>query len=139
MIDRETGALVLSSSRLDRNLTRSAFESSPLGRESNPNDVGTGWVHFDLPNQTSGDRTFGVRVSFEGDRFDGFSLWLVDARYGTSWDDASEEKELARKGAHDAWLTEMLGAKRDFPWGEAWSTYDPRALSSTIGVRFRRR
>jgi hypothetical protein len=138
MIDRETGALVLPAGRIDRGLTLGAFERSPLGRACKRNDVGTGWVHFDLPNQTGGKRTFGVRVSFERERLDGFTLWLVDPRFGTSWDDASEEKELARRDAHDAWLGEMLGAARDFPWGEVWSTYDARDMSSTIGVRFRR-
>ncbi len=137
-IDRETGALILAKGRLERGVERSAFRRSALGRASERNDMGTGWVHFDLPKQTDGDRTFGVRVSFEDERLDGYTLWLADARFGTSWDDATEAKELARRDAHDAWLAEMLGRKREFPWGEARSTYDAREMSATIGVRFRR-
>jgi hypothetical protein len=39
-----------------------------------------------------------------------YRLWIADARFGTSWDDWSEEKELARRDAQDAWLVEQLGA-----------------------------
>jgi hypothetical protein len=87
---------------------------------------------------------------FEGERLDGYRLWIEGTPYGTSWDDGSEEKELARRDAQDVWLAEMLGVgvrvqrpsgsalTYSFPWGEVWSGYDPRSAGSDIGVRFRR-
>jgi hypothetical protein len=88
---------------------------------------------------------------FEHERLDGCRLWICDPRYGTSWDDWSEEKQLALRDAHDSWLVEMLGPgsrfawaggslpEYRFEWGEVWSSYDPRSGSSSIGVRFRAR
>lgn len=110
----------------------------------------TGWMHIDPGPQAVDGLTFGVSLAFEGERLDGYSIWMADARFGTSWDDGSEEKQLARRDAHDTWLTAALGpgARRPgptgpelsytFPWGEVWSTFDARSGSSTIGVRFRR-
>jgi hypothetical protein len=145
MIDRDTGALVLPDGHVGRDLTRTAFLASPTGQASRAAPMGTGWTHFDVGEHVLGTRTFGARLSFEGEQLDGYTVWLVDARYGTSWNDASEEKELARRDAHDAWLIELLGTGRrgaepgySFAWGEVWSSYDVRSSSSTIGVRFQR-
>src|SRR5450432_4269051 len=54
----------------------------------------------------------------------------------------------AKRKAHDAWLTGCLGrGKRSasahgrellcaYPWGEAWSSFDPKGGFSAIDVRF---
>jgi hypothetical protein len=109
----------------------------------------TGWMHVSLEPQTVDGLVFGVAIHFEAERLDGYSLSLVDARYGTSWDDYSEEKQLAQRDAHDAWLVAILGPgnrkpsprgpelRYSFPWGDAWSTFDAKGGSSSIGVRFR--
>jgi hypothetical protein len=150
VIDRFTGALVLPSGTIGRDLTRSAFLASPLGAKAVCDDMHTGWMHIYPGAQTLDGLVFGVDLVFDGERLDCYSLWLDDARYGTSWDDWSEEKQLAQRDAHDAWLVSNLGPgerqpsprgpelRYSFAWGEAWSTYDARGGSSTIGVRFRR-
>jgi hypothetical protein len=149
VIDRQTGALRLPSGSIGRDLTRSAFLLSPLHAPAGSADMHTGWMQG-RAIQTLDGLVFGVDLVFEGERLDYYSLCLDDARYGTSWGDWSEEKQLAHRDAHDAWLVSTLGPgerkpspwgpelRYSFPWGEVWSTFDTRGGFSTIGVRFRR-
>jgi hypothetical protein len=146
----ETGALLLAEGRVERGTTRAEVRGWPTAQAGRWHDMRTGWAHVDLPTQAAGDRAIGARLLFDGERLDGYRLWIVDARYGTSWDDWSEEKELAHRDAHDALLVELLGPgvrearpggselTYTLPWGDVWSTYDARSGGSTIGTRFRR-
>jgi hypothetical protein len=150
VIDRLTGALVLSGGRIARDLSRSSLLISPLSSHATCDDMDTGWMHVCLAPQTIDGLVFDVELHFEGERLDGYSLSLVDPRYGTCWDDYSEEKQLAQRDAHDTWLMANLGAgnrepgprgpelRYSFAWGDAYSTFDPKGGSSSIGVRFRR-
>jgi hypothetical protein len=150
VIDRQTGALILSSGRIEPDLRRSAFLASPMGAKAKCDDMHNGWMHLYPGPQTLDGLEFVVRLVFEGERLDSYSMWLDDARYGTSWDDYSEEKQLAQRDAHDTWLVATLGPgerepsprgpelRYTFPWGEVYSTFDARGGSSPIGVRFRR-
>ena len=109
----------------------------------------TGWIQVYLEPQTVDGAVFGITLHFEAERLDGYSLSLVDERYGT-WDDYSEAKLLAQRDAHDAWLVSTIGPGTrepgpggleltySFTWGKVWSTFDARAGSSSIGARFQR-
>jgi hypothetical protein len=69
-------------------------------------------------------------------------LVATDDRFGTSWDEWSEEKELQRKRFHDSWLNEVLGNERypyDYPWGRVASVYDPKAGFSYVSIKYRKR
>lgn len=149
VIDRGTGALILPGARIEPGLSRSAYLSSPLGAQSRCDDMHNGWVHFYPGAQGLNERMFAVRLVFEGERLDSYSLWLDDPRYGTSWDDYSEEKQLAMRDAHDVWLVAQLGPGERIPsprgpelhyalpWAEVWSTFDAKGGSTSIIVRFR--
>jgi hypothetical protein len=150
VIDRHTGTLVLSNGRIACDLSLFAFRSSPMAGRAKYEDMGTGWVHVSLEPKALDGLMFGIKLIFEGERLDSYSLWLMDARHGSSWRDGSEEKELARRDAHDAWLVVTFGSgerrgtekgpelRYTFPWGEVWSSFDAGGGSSSIGVRFRR-
>ena len=146
MIDQATGTLLLPKLPLSATLTCSALLASELGRSATIERTATGWTHLDLGPQVFLDRTFLVRVSFEGERLDGYTLTDADPRFGSSFDDWSSKKELARRDAHDAWLRQELGdgggkgpgLSHSRPWGEAWSSYDAAGGAASIGVRFRR-
>lgn len=150
LIDRQTGALMLPTGSIGRDLTRAAFLSSPMGAQARCDDKGTLGMSAYLGPQPVDDLVFGVELHFVGEQLRGYSLWLDDPRYGTSWDDYSEGKQRAQRDAHDAWLLSTLGPgdrgpipqgrelRYTFPWGEVWSTFDARGGSSTIGVRFER-
>jgi hypothetical protein len=150
VIDCLTGTLVLSGGNVGCDLSRSSLLSSTMGAKAICDDVHTGWMHVYLGPQNLGGTVFGVVLHFDVERLDGYSLSLVDARYGTSWDNYSEENQVAQRDAHDAWLLATLGRsspepsnrgaqlRYSFPWGDAWSTFDARGGSSSIGIRFRR-
>ena len=148
-MDPQTGTLLLPSCRVGPDLTRSAFLSSPLGAQARRDDKGTLGMSAYLGPQPLDGLVFRVELHFQGEQLQGYSLWLDDPRYGTSWDDYSEEKQLAQRDAHDAWLVSSLGPgerepsphgpelRYSLPWGNVWSTFDARGGSSPIGVRFR--
>jgi hypothetical protein len=149
LIDHQTGALTLPTGTIGQDVTRTVFLASPVGAHSRCDDMHNGWMHFYPGVQTLDELVFGVRVVFEGERLDSYSLWLDDPRYGTSWDDYSEEKQLAMRDAHDRWLVAQLGPGERipsprgpelhyaFPWGEVWSTFDAKGGSTSTIVRFR--
>jgi hypothetical protein len=151
VIDRHTGTLVLSNGRVACDLSQSNLRSSSMATRAKYEEVAAGWVHASLEPKALDGLMFGVKLVFEGEQLDSYSLWLMDARHGSSWRDWSEEKELARRDAHDAWLVVTLGSGErkatekgpelhyTFPWGEVRSSFDPRAGSSSIGVHFRRK
>jgi hypothetical protein len=150
VIDPLTGALVLGGGRIDRGVSPSALLASPLGAHATREDLPAGWTHVYLGSGDSDGKALGVQLHFEGGRLYGYSVSLTDARYGTSWDDYSEEKQIAKRDAHDAWLVASLGQgtrepspcgpelRYALPWGDVWSTFDARGGSTSIGVRFRR-
>ena len=108
-----------------------------------------GWVHFYLGPETLAGENFIVTLAFDGERLRSYDLRLADPKYGTSWDDYSEEKQLAMRDAHDAWLMPQLGSGErkpsmrgpelyySFLWGEVWSTFDAKGGSTSIIVRLR--
>jgi hypothetical protein len=146
VIDPTTGTLLLPGLRLGAGLTLAEVLASNPGRSGSVERTAAGWAHVDLGPQLLGQHTFGVRASFDGERLDGYTLAAADPRFGSSWDDWSSKKELARRDAHDAWLMEALGVGGGkgpglayaLPWGEAWSRYDAAGGSASIGIRFRR-
>ena len=146
MIDLSTGALPLPDLRLSASLTCSALLASKLGRAGSVEHTPTGWTHVDLASLVLDGHTFLVRVSFQGERLDGYTLTDKDPRFGSSWDDWSSKKELARRDAHDAWLSQALGdgggkgpgLAYTLPWGKAWSSYDAAGGAAAIGVSFRK-
>jgi hypothetical protein len=148
ILDPATGELVLDEVRLGPRLKRPALIALKLGGRWS-REGGPGWSRYELAVQTSGKRRLKPTLEFERDRFDGYELYDVDPKFGASWDDAPPDGEKRRRAAHDAWLKKALGPphERDpehfmiryrFAWGEAWSAFDPRSYSSSIGVRFKR-
>jgi hypothetical protein len=150
VIDPLTGALVLKGGSIDRDVSPSALLASPLGAHATREDLPAGWTHVYLGSGDPDGKALGVALHFEGDRLYGYSVSLADPRYGTSWDDYTEEKQIAKRDAHDALLVASLGQgtrepsprgpelRYALPWGDVWSTFDAKGGSTSIGVRFRR-
>src|SRR4029077_1408756 len=53
--------------------------------------------------------SFDVLLFFEGERLAMVHMLDSEARFGTSWDDWSQENEMQRKASHDKWLAQCLG------------------------------
>jgi hypothetical protein len=148
-LDAASGSLKLDDwdTALGPKLTRKAFLASLLGRKMSDLIVNEPWHSWQLPDCRVGGRTFLVGVFYEGERLDMVQLFLQDARYGTSWEDFSPEKEKARHAAQRRWLRDQLasagmrlgtGNERKFPWGEAGTYYDPRNEESSIVISYGR-
>ncbi|GEP44805.1 hypothetical protein BGE01nite_40960 [Brevifollis gellanilyticus] len=95
------------------------------------------WCSFKLPSIPQRDTELIITLQFHGERLDSLRLFHDAARFGTSWDDWSEERELARKAYHERWLAEMLRLPvGKYLWGEVLSVYDVKSGSSSIIVRY---
>jgi hypothetical protein len=147
VLDPSTGGLRLAEGRLGRDTTRAAFLSSPLKQTVQSTSDADGWTaSYDLGVRSLAGVSLSVRVSFAGERLAGCTLVDVDPRFGTSWDDWTEEKQLALRDHHDDWLVSQLGPppsrapgdelRYELPWGTAWSTFDRRGGGCSIGVSF---
>jgi hypothetical protein len=137
-IDVCTGVIAFPRLPLGAHSTRTELLASPLADGAKIVVENDPWWTYGLPVQPLGGREFAVMLSFEGEELRAVYLTDTDPRFGTSWDDYSEEKEQARKRQHDRWLRQSLGRGRPwrFPWGTLDSVYDPRSGSSMIAVDY---
>jgi len=140
MMDSATGQIGLDSGEsIGPSLTLKAFLASPLAGGASPPALGGGtpWSIFDLGRRAIGGQTFAATLRFDGDALRTVQLSLVQSTASSSWDDWSEDTELARKARHDAWLEGHLGALPWWrSWGEVTSVYDPRSGSSSIQITY---
>jgi hypothetical protein len=140
-IDARIGAIAFPGYPLGPGTSRTQFLASPLAVGETVVVANDPWWTYGLPPQTLGRRAFAAMVSYKGESLRAVYLTDTDSRFGTSWDDWSEEKEQDRKRQHDRWLQAILG--RGCPWKFSWgaidSCYDPRASSSSIGIDYRGR
>jgi|ERR1019366_7242861 hypothetical protein len=116
-------------------LTQQAFLATPMGGSASS----LGAAGFSLgPRDIAGQR-FLASLWF-GDALRRVDLSMVQPVEATSWDDYSEDRELARKAKHDAWLEEQLGPSPwRLSWGDAQSDWDPRGGSSNIIITYEHR
>lgn len=77
-----------------------------------------------------------VALVFRDQELSTMSLMDADPRFGTSWDDASYDKEMARKDSHDVWLSSILPPRGEFLWGKVWSAYDDKGGFSCVIVNY---
>jgi hypothetical protein len=136
VIDPLTGALVLKGRSIDRDVSPSALLASPLGAHATREDLPAGWTHVYLGSGDSDGKALGVALHFEGDRLYGYSVSLADPRYGTSWDDYTEEKQIAKRDAHDALLVASLGqgTREPSPRGGVYVVATMATDSGVIGT-----
>lgn len=131
----KTGELVLSSGAiLSSRLTRSAFLSSEEGARANVVVKNEPWCSFSFEER---EDSWIVVVYFKDEHMESVHLSINDSKYGTGWENWSEEKELERKKAHDRWLrSNGLVPGMQYSWGSVWSDYDPKSGSSMIVIRY---
>jgi hypothetical protein len=117
-------------------LTQQAFLATPLGASASS----LGASGFSLGPRDIAGQSFVASLWFVADALRRVDLSMVQPVEATSWDDYSEDRELARKAKHDAWLEEQLGPSpwRLF-WGDAQSDWDPRGGSSNIIITYEHR
>jgi hypothetical protein len=137
MMDNGTGEIAFDSGEsVGPALTLKVFLASPLaGGSASPVPGGSPWSIFNLGSRDIGGQMFVATLRFEDDALRMVELSMAPATASSSWDDWSEEKELAAKARHDVWLEAQLGSLPWWrPWGEVTSSYDPRGGASTIQI-----
>jgi hypothetical protein len=141
MIDTATGELLLSSSgaRIGPRLTRAEFFAAPWAAAATQDVVNEPWARYNLLVGAGEVGPFPAAITFQfhGDAL--FFIEIVDAspEFGLSWESWSEEKEGARRAAHDRWLASSGTKPGKFPWGELASVHDDRQSLSTIFLDYR--
>lgn len=128
-----------------------------VGRRTSPADFKrlTGAAHdaktgtCTLRNEPLGKGKYTVIARFVKGALAQLTLIDGDPKYGTSWEDATAKKELARRAAHDRLLTRDLGpaherddahysAEWKFPWGKVHSSFAPRDFNTAIEIIYLR-
>ncbi len=136
MLDRSTGEIALASGPIGPGTKPSALEGAERDRST-----------YKLRGAPIDERAYTLVARFEKSRLVKLTLIDDDPKFGTSWDDYTEENEQARRRAHDKALTRDLGAPHrtddahfikewTFAWGKVTSSHDPRDGITAITIRY---
>lgn len=137
MIEKRTGNLVLDDGTiLGPTTKRDDFLKTQLGTQSRELVKNPPWCSFKLHKVKIDGKEFAIVIYFHGQDLTMIHLAMSDPKWGTSWNDWSEEKERDREKAHDDWLRKTLGRQRQYPWGEVWSGYDQKSGGSSIRIDY---
>ena len=138
-INPETGVIELSEigAAISPSVSREVFLSTPAFKEASLIVRNEPWCSFDLPPIAQADTNLVIRVQFYGERLTEVSLSHSAPRFGNSWAEWSEERELERKAFHELWLARELRLPQGpFRWGDVRSCYDAKGCSSYIQIRY---
>jgi hypothetical protein len=140
MIDPDTGEIGFpgESETFGPWLTRDGFLGLEIGKRS----FAASNIHndsFALPEVVIHGHPFYRVFYFLGGRIYQVFIGSTHSRFGKTWSDWSEEKEMARKKFHESVLATIFGVERerfDFPWGSVSSYYDVKGGHSEIAVTY---
>lgn len=134
-IDSFTGTLELESGLvLSSALSRSQFLASSVGMASTALVRNEPWCSFRFE---AGAESVVLAVFFKSEVLESVRITVTDPRFGTGWDDWSQEKEMQRKSANDQWLlAHGLTPGKQYAWGSVWSGFDPKGGSSSAVIRY---
>lgn len=137
-IDPVTGTIVAREGSIPSTMTKAGFVASPLFEGGDWTNEKAGWYSASCRMLSFNGVQIDASVMFEYETMRYVTLWSVDPVFGTSWDDYSREKEIARHARHVEWLSSILGSwGRPFPWGRiSAGGYDGKAGFSVIGVYY---
>lgn len=139
MIDIKTGNVFLETVNfiIRSSLTREEFLSSTLAIASRISVKNEPHCSFTTKAQKIAGHPFIITLYFNGSILTNVELYSDDNKFGTSWDDWSEEKELERKKFHETWLKNVLAdAPYKYNWGRIESFYDAKGGSSSISIKY---
>ncbi|NOY40999.1 MAG: hypothetical protein GXP26_04060 [Planctomycetes bacterium] len=141
MIDVATGNITIHNTAIAIGppLTRDDFLASALGRNAPINVENESYCSYNA-RIAAGDLMplpADLTLYFYHQQLESLSIVASDDRFGASWDDWSEEKELSRKQFHDLWLADIaVSANAYFLWGQLSSDYDAKSGFSAIHLRY---
>ena len=138
MIDQQNGVLIFENGfTISPSLTEELFLDSELGKAATKEVINVPWRSYRIESQKISGETFAVVLYFHREVLQSVHLANMDERFGISWSDWSEEKEMSRNRSHESWLKKIIGMQRIFGWGYVWSGYDSKAGSSSIVINYK--
>jgi predicted NACHT family NTPase len=140
MIDKNTGQIKLTDSlELKPNSNFDFLESQKLGEVQETQDMGNGYKWLHIKNIQIDNKYFIISLCFKEDELTELSMVLDDKLFDLSsdWSSWNEQKEKEDLKKYQGWLNKELGEETKFHWGDVWASYDPRAGSSSIGIRYK--
>jgi hypothetical protein len=138
-LDLHTGCLALPEidALISPNLSRSQFLDAPAFSGAAITVTNEPWCSYTLPAFTQPETELSITLQFYEQQLLSLGLMHIAARFGRSWADWTDERELARKSFHEHWLTQELGVPPgDYSWGSISSHYDSIGGFSSITVRY---
>ncbi len=138
-ITQDTGVITLPEigASIAATLSRSQFLQVPVFSCSSVFVQSEPWCSYRLPAIPQKYTDLVIIVQFRGEELFSLELCHGAACFGTSWENWSEERELARKAFHERWLASEVGLRPGkYAWGEIASYYDETGRFSSIAVRY---
>ncbi len=140
-INKNTGGVTFDELGLcvESSLTRSKFLATPAFRNASVLNKNEPFCRFLIPRIPQVDTELCVVFQFRGERLESIELCHSASRFGTSWDDVTEQNQLALKTFHDEWLMHQVHASPgNYRWGCIDSGIDHRSLCAYIMIGFGR-
>jgi hypothetical protein len=121
--------------RISRHLTELQLIAAMPEIAVSSRDMNTGWVWYKLPVFSDTDVMVAISLAFNAGVLELIDLSDASPRFGTNWDEWSEEKERARAVSIGNWLRKQ-GFSAE---GQVWSGYDAKSGCGGATVRFIRK
>jgi len=138
-ITQETGVIKLPEigATIAASLSRAQFLQTPEFFEARVFVRSEPWCSYRLPAISQKYTELVIVVQFHGEELVSLDLCHGAHCFGSSWEDWSEERELARKAFHERWLASEVGVHPgNYAWGQIASYYDEQGRFSTIAIRY---
>jgi hypothetical protein len=107
-------------------ISSSLTEAELAGFDCPRNDMRTGWVWYQLPAFQEDDVLVGIALGFNLGKLEQVTLSDTHNKFGSGWDDWSEQKETLRAKSIGDWLSRKGFPSGSYAWGVVWCGYDPR-------------
>lgn len=137
MINTNNGSLKLSedfalSPQTTYSQIRSAFPDNRIW------EVGTGYVWVYFSDIQIEDMLFCFSLCFYKERLAMVDFWFrtKDEKVVSDWSEWTEEYELNQRKKLDQWLTQKIGNRRKFAWGNIGAYYNQKSAYSSIVMNF---
>lgn len=101
-------------------------------------DLENAWVHLRISEIRCEDKLFNFTFYCQNGVLKRiqFGFDIPEIVESTSWDDYSEDTQIAIEAAYDAWLGTQIGDTRKFAWGSISPFFDRRGGSTNIWVYY---
>ncbi len=138
MVHKKNGHLQLNDIVIPPGCTLKSLSAIKFESAYHIDDMGTGWKWLRLAPLKLEKDYARFSFGFSQDQLTIVSFVVQKTPFENSkgWEDFNETVEKEKALQFDDWLTENIGAQRNFPWGTIEASFDPRSASSSISINY---